>query len=121
VNNDSPILLSAHRNLIVAEGVDGLRYEITRDPSTHPEFDPDTPERQMALSFTPEEARRVSTYMTAIGWRRVRVVPIPLTTLRSGERHLLIDAPEGAIRIVRFAAAGSIACAAVTDGQAEAE
>ncbi len=98
-----------------------MRYEVTRDPAMHPDVEPETPERQLALSFTPEEARRVSTYMMAIGWRRVRIISVSLTELRAGQHHLLIDNPSAIKRMVRFAAAGSIACAAATNGQADGE
>ena len=118
VSHNEPIILSAHRDIIQAEGPDGLRYEVTRDPSTHPEVEATSPDRSVTLSFTPEEARRVSTYMTAVGWRRVRVVSVPMIKLRDGQRPLMLDSAN-AKRTIRFAAAGSIACCAVTDGTPE--
>lgn len=121
MSNTEPVVLSAHRSLILAEGVDGLRYEVTHDPAAHEEVADDLSERHVTLTFKPEEARRVATYMTAIGWRRVRVVAVSLADLRNGERSLLVDTPEKLTRTVRFAAAGSIACIAVTDGQPHQE
>src|SRR5689334_12575762 len=78
-----PTPLIAHRCLVWAGRADGNTYEISRAMG---ETDLRDGELAVALTWTPVEARRLSTYLVGMGWHDVRNEKIALADLAEGRR-----------------------------------
>jgi len=108
-----PTLLIAHRCLVWAGRADGNTYEISRALGSAEE-EVDDAERRVALTWTPVEARRLSTYLVGMGWHDVRTEKIALAELADGRRQLAAQADDEARPEIKFAAAGGLTCRAVS-------
>src|SRR5919199_5690740 len=88
-----PTPLVAHRCLVWAGRADGTTYEISRALGSAEE-ELDEAERRVALTWTPVEARRLSTYLVGMGWHDVRTERIALAELADGHRQLAAQAAD---------------------------
>lgn len=105
-----PTPLVAHRCLVWAGRADGNTYEISRALGSG---ELDDGEHAVALTWTPVEARRLSTYLVGMGWHDVRVERIALAELADGRRHVAAVSDDEARPEIRFAAPGGLTCRAV--------
>jgi hypothetical protein len=107
-----PTPLVAHRCLVWAGRADGTTYEISRALGTAEE-ELDETERRVALTWTPVEARRLSTYLVGMGWHDVRTEKIALAELAEHRRQLAAQSADEARPEIKFAAPGGLTCRAV--------
>jgi hypothetical protein len=107
-----PTPLVAHRCLVWAGRADGNTYEISRAIGA---TDLEDGELSVALTWTPVEARRLSTYLVGMGWHDVRTEKIALADLSEGRRTIvaMTVGPEDERPQMRFAAPGGLTCRAV--------
>jgi hypothetical protein len=98
-----PTPLVAHRCLVWAGRADGTTYEITRALGSSDE-ELDEGERRVALTWTPVEARRLSTYLVGMGWH---------DELAENRRQLAAQSADEARPEIKFAAPGGLTCRAV--------
>lgn len=111
-----PEPLVAHRCLVWAGRADGNSYEISRALG---ETDLEGGELSVALTWTPVEARRLSTYLVGMGWHDVRTEKIALADLAE-ERHKIASMTADDERPqMRFAAPGGLTCRAVASPRPE--
>src|SRR5438067_12161206 len=103
-----PTPLVAHRCLVWAGRADGTTYEISRARGTA-EGDLDEAERRVALTWTPVEARRLSTYLVGMGWHGVRTEKIALAELAESRRQLAAQSADQARAERKCAAPGGLA------------
>jgi hypothetical protein len=106
-----PTPLVAHRCLVWAGRADGNTYEISR--ALAPDGDLDEGERRVALTWTPGEARRLSTYLVGMGWHDVRTEKVALADLAEGRRQVAAQHEDEARPEIKFAAPGGLTCRAV--------
>lgn len=106
-----PTPLVAHRCLVWAGRADGNTYEISR--ALPEDGDLDAGERRVALTWTPVEARRLSTYLVGMGWHDVRTEKIALAALAEGRRQVAAQSDDEARAEIKFAAPGGLTCRAV--------
>lgn len=113
-----PTPLVAHRCLVWAGRADGNTYEISRSVG---ETDLRDGELAVALTWTPVEARRLSTYLVGMGWHEVRNEKIALADLSEGRRviNAMTVSPEDERPQMRFAAPGGLTCRAVAADRPE--
>jgi hypothetical protein len=107
-----PTPLVAHRCLVWAGRADGNTYEISRALGSDGQQLAES-ERRIALTWTPVEARRLSTYLVGMGWHDVGMERIALAELAEGRRQLAAQADDEARSEIRFAAPGGLRCRAV--------
>jgi hypothetical protein len=107
-----PTPLVAHRCLVWAGRADGTTYEISRALGSAEE-ELDDAERRVALTWTPVEARRLSTYLVGMGWHDVRTEKIALAELAEHRRQLAAQSADEARPEIKFAAPGGLTCRAV--------
>jgi len=113
-----PTPLVAHRCLVWAGRADGNTYEISRAMGQTDLVDG---ELAVALTWTPVEARRLSTYLVGMGWHDVRTEKIALADLSEGRRapNAISVSPEDERPQMRFAAPGGLTCRAVSADRPE--
>src|SRR5438876_9847155 len=107
-----PTPLVAHRCLVWAGRADGTSYEISRALGTADE-QLDESERRVALTWTPVEARRLSTYLVGMGWHDVRTEKIALADLAESRHKIASMTADDERPQMRFAAPGGLTCRAV--------
>ena len=105
-----PTPLVAHRCLVWAGRADGTTYEISRAMG---ETDLEGGELAVALTWTPVEARRLSTYLVGMGWHDVRTEKIALADLAENRRQLAAQSADESRPEIKFAAPGGLTCRAV--------